>query len=263
MAIKFSIFLRCILFIVGLILFLDGFILILQNKIHLGTVLPLIIGLFFIFYTSFYQKIQKILQQHKKIKKIWQFGWICFNLWLISLFIFFSYLQLNTQSKQKIPQVDAIIVLGSGIIQGQPSPTLALRLDAAAEVAKQHPKAWIIVSGGLDYGETKTEAEAMSTYLQEKYHISAHRILKEDQSTSTELNLKNSQNVLKAHQLGLNSKIAIITSDFHTLRASAIAQKQGYQDIVTVSSNTPIETRYNAWLREYFAYISGWLLQEY
>lgn len=263
MAIKSSLFLRYVLFIVGILLFLDGLILILQNKIHLGTILPFIIGLFFILYGSFYQKIQNFLQQHQKLKKIWHLGWIFFNIWLVSLFIFFGYLQLSTPSKQSTPPVDAIIVLGSGIIQGQPSPTLARRLDTAASVAQQHPQAWIIVSGGLDYGEAKTEAEAMSDYLQEKHHIAVERILKENQSTSTELNLRNSQAILKAHQLGLNAKIAIITSDFHTPRARAIAHKQGYQNIVTVSANTPLETRYNAWLREYFAYLSGWLLQEY
>ena len=30
-----------------------------------------------------------------------------------------------------------------------------------------------------------------------------------------------------------------------------------------VSAPTPLLIRYNAWLREYFAFISGWLLDEY
>ncbi|MFX8461890.1 YdcF family protein, partial [Acinetobacter baumannii] len=30
-----------------------------------------------------------------------------------------------------------------------------------------------------------------------------------------------------------------------------------------VAAETPLITRYNAWLREYFAYASGWLLNEY
>ena len=61
----------------------------------------------------------------------------------------------------------------------------------------------------------------------------------------------------------MNSKIAIVTSDFHTLRAGAIAKKQGYRNFITVGAGTPITTRYNAWLREYFAYLSGWVLGEY
>ena len=260
---KFSILLRIFLFILGLILFLDGLILILQNKIHLGTILPFGIGLFFLIYVIFYQKIQNALQKNLKLKKFWQIGWALFSLWTVSLLAFFVYLHQQTQSNTEITKVDAIIVLGSGIIQGRPSPALASRLDTAADVAQQQPQAWIIVSGGLDYGESITEAESMSGYLQEKYQLNAAKILKEDQSTSTALNLKNSQKILTAHQLNLNAKIAIVTSDFHTLRAAAIARKQGYHNFVTLSAETPLATRYNAWLREYFAYFSGWLLQEY
>lgn len=260
---KFSVVLRISLFIIGLILFLDGSILILQNKIHLGTVLPFGIGSFFLIYVIFHQKIQNMLQHNIKLKKIWRFGWVLFSLWTVSLLAFFLYLHNQTQNTPHIDQLDAIIVLGSGIIQGRPSPTLALRLDTAAKLAQKQPQAWVIVSGGLDYGEAITEAQAMSDYLQEKYILDTAKILKEDRSTSTALNLKNSQKILHAHQLDLNAKIAIVTSDFHTLRAAAIAQKQGYQNIVTLSAETPLATRYNAWLREYFAYLSGWLLREY
>lgn len=262
-AMKFSILLRSLLFIFGLILFIDGCMLILQNKIHLGTVLPFLIGLFFLIYVCSYTKIQNFFKKNLKLRKFWRIAWIFFSIWFCSLMAFFIYLHQHTQSNHHVQSVDAIIVLGSGIIQGEPSPTLALRLDTAAQIAKQQPQAWIIVSGGLDYGEVKTEADAMSTYLQAKHQLNAAMILKEDQSTSTELNLKNSQNILTAHRLGLDSKIAIVTSDFHTLRAAAIAKKQGYNNFVTVSAETPLATRYNAWLREYFAYLSGWLLNEY
>ena len=61
----------------------------------------------------------------------------------------------------------------------------------------------------------------------------------------------------------LNEPIAIVTSDFHTLRAAAIAHKQGYRHIITVAAPTPLINLYNSWLREYFAYGSGWLLNEF
>lgn len=255
--------LRSVVFIIGFLLFLDGFILILFKKIHLGTILPLLIGFVFCTTALWIKPIHSFLNQHLKIKKIWQFGWIAFAIWLISLIAFFGYIQLKSNQKHQIENVQAIIVLGSGIIQGKASPTLAKRLDTAGEIAIKQPQTLIIVSGGLDYGEVKTEAEIMSNYLQDHSKIPAKRILQENQSTSTDLNLKNSQLILTKHQLGLDSKIAIVTSDFHTLRAGAIANKQGYKHFITVGAETPITTRYNAWLREYFAYISGWLLGEY
>lgn len=255
--------LRSILFILGFLLFLDGFILILYKKIHLGTILPLLIGLVFCMTALWIKQISNFLAKHSTLKKIWTFGWIAFGIWLISLFAFFTYIQLKSSQNQQIENVEAIIVLGSGISQGKASPTLAKRLDTSGEIAKQQPQTLIIVSGGLDYGEVKTEAEIMSSYLQQYAQIQEKRILQENQSTSTDLNLKNSQKILTADKLGLNSKIAIVTSDFHTLRAGAIAHKQGYSNFITVGAETPISTRYNAWLREYFAYISGWVFGEY
>lgn len=256
-------FFRCIIFIIGLILFLDGFILILLKKWHLGTILPLLIGLVFIISALNHQRIQQFLAQHLKLKKFWQWGWRLFSIWIISLLVFFGYIHIKAQQNNLTDHVQTIIVLGSGITQGKASPTLAKRLDKAGEIAKQQPQSLIIVSGGLGFGETKTEAEIMAQYLQDRDQIQASRILQENKSTSTELNLKNSQAILKAHQLDLNAKIAIVTSDFHTLRAGAIAKKQGYDNFVTVGAETPITTHYNAWLREYFAYLSGWVLGEY
>jgi uncharacterized SAM-binding protein YcdF (DUF218 family) len=255
--------LRLSLLIVGFLLFLDGFILLLYKKIHLGTLLPLLIGLGFMCTSIWAKTIQQYLAQHTTLKKIWRMGWSLFGIWLISLIGFFGYIHFKTQQNHVENGLDAIIVLGSGITQGKASPTLAKRLDQAGKLAKQQPQAWIIVSGGLDFGEIQTEAEIMSKYLQENSSIQANRILQENKSTSTDLNLKNSQTLLQQHQLSLGSKIAIVTSDFHTLRAAAIAEKQGYSNFITIGAETPLSTRYNAWLREYFAYISGWVLGEY
>ena len=255
--------LRLILFTIGLVLFVDGFILFLFKKVHLGTIIPVLLGIVFISTALAWHKIQNYLNQHLQLQRFWRVGWIGFTLWCISLAGFFLYIHSsNTQSTTHQP-VQAIIVLGSGITQGKPSAALAARLDTAAKFAKQQTDIPIIVSGGLDFGEMITEAKAMSQYLQEQHHILAQRILLEDQSTSTELNLKNSQIILKQYQLSMQQPIAIVTSDFHTLRAEAIAHKQGYTNVLMVSAPTPLSIRYNAWLREYFAYLSGWLLNEY
>ena len=254
---------RLLLIIIGLVLFLDGFILFLFKKLHLGTIIPVLVGIVFISTALAWHKIQNYLSQHPQLRHFWRMGWIGFTAWCISLAGFFLYIHhANTQSAIHQP-VHTIIVLGSGITQGKPSAALAARLDSAAKFAKQQADIPILVSGGLDFGETITEAAAMAQYLQEQHNIPTQRILLEDQSTSTELNLKNSQAILKQHQLSIQQPIAIITSDFHTLRAEAIAHKQGYTHVLMVSAPTPLSIRYNAWLREYFAYLSGWLLNEY
>lgn len=255
--------LRFSLGIVGSIVFIDGLYLILQNKIHLGTVLPLLIGIVLLIHAFFWQKISIFLMHRAQLKKAWKIIWMIFIFWLISLVIFFSYIQIQKNKQQNNSQFKAILVLGSGLINNQASPTLQARLDKAAEVYSQSPDAIIIVTGGLGYQQMLSEAEVMSSYLQNNFKIPTSNIEMENQSTSTELNLRNSQAILSKNSIALTAPIAIISSDFHTLRAKAIAQKQGYKDINTFAAHTPLETRYNAWLREYFAYISGYLLNEF
>lgn len=256
-------FVRILLCMTGSILLLDAFVLIAQHKIHLGTLLPLFIGLIFLIHAWQWTSIQTFLQHHVILKQLWKMSWVSFCLWLITLFGFFIYLHQQNQSQSIHAPVQAIIVLGSGVIQGQASPTLARRLDRAAQVAQQESQAIVIVSGGHDLGETQSEAEVMSAYLQQQGSIAKERIVLEDQSTSTALNLKNSLALLQQHGLHLNSPIAVVTSDFHVPRSAAIAQRQGYTHATFYAAETPLMTRYNAWLREYFAYISGWVLDEY
>lgn len=256
-------FLRTLLFIFAALLFADGLLLILHKKWHLGTLLPVLIGFICGLYALFMAEIHQYLSDRMALKKLWIVCWSLFCVWLVSVLAFFAYLHTQIQHADPTHKIEAIIVLGSGVIQGQPSPTLALRLDRAAQVSEKFPNALIIVSGGQDFGEVNTEADVMSAYLHKQHHISPDKIALEDQSTSTELNLKNSQPILKDHRLSLNSSIAVVTSDFHTLRSNAIAQNQGYTQLSMISAPTPLMTRYNAWLREYFAYLSGWLLNEY
>lgn len=254
---------RVFLALIGSVLFLDGAILIAFKKIHIGTVLPLLLGLFFCLYSYFYYHIERFFFYHFRLHSIWRFGWLCFWAWLISLGYFFDYLADNNAKTQHVLPVKAIIVLGSGVENGEPSATLAKRLDRAAPVALAQPDAKLVLTGGIDYGEMDSEAVVMSRYLQKQYNIPVSQIILEDKSTSTELNLKNSQALLQAQHINIQQPIAIVTSDFHTLRAAAIAKKQGYRDITLLGATTPLAKRYNAWLREYFAYASGWLLNEY
>ena len=260
---QISLVIRILLAVIGSVLFLDGAILIAFKKIHIGTVIPFLLGLFFCCYSYFYYHIERFFFYHFRWHSIWRFGWLCFWVWLISLGYFFHYLSKNNSQVQNIPAVEAIIVLGSGVENGQPSATLAKRLDRAAPIALAQPHAKLILTGGIDFGEIQSEAQVMSAYLQQHDHIPASQMILEDKSTSTELNLRNSQPLLQAQHITLQQPIAIVTSDFHTLRASAIARKQGYQQITMLGASTPLATRYNAWLREYFAYMSGWALNEY
>lgn len=254
---------RALLLLIGLILFLDGMVLVLSGKIHLGIAIPLMVGLVFSSYAIFYAWFKRQLLQKPKLRKYWYAVWALFGTWLFS-FAFFAYtLHHNMQQQPTASNIQAIIVLGSGTKQGQPSPALAQRLDSAVTFFRLHPQAIFILSGGVDFGEHESEAVIMSRYLQAKYHIPPAKLILEERSTSTQLNLQNSKVLLLQYGIMPEQPIAIVTSDFHTIRSAAIAKKQGYKNAIMVGSPTPLSIRYNAWLREYFAFISGWILNEY
>lgn len=254
---------RSFSFIIGSLLALDGLWLLSLDKIHLGIILPVIIGIVLILYAICFKWIQKFIQVSKLRQTIWRCTWAAFFLWLGTLLIFFVYLQYTIQQNLTPQPAAAIIVLGSGIENGQPSLTLKQRLEVAATYAKHYPQTIIVMTGGLGFKERMTEAEVMSEYIQKHHQVEPSRILLEDQSTSTEQNLRNAQTLLLEHHITLDQPIVIATSDFHILRAKAIARHQGYQNILAQSASTPLYIRYNSWLREYFAFISGWLLNEY
>lgn len=251
------------LLIAALILLIDGLYLLSLNRIHIGTILPVIIGFIFLLTTMFYPKIQIYLQQSEFIKHFWYITWGVFSLWLFSVILFFIYLNSLTHHQSRLnSQAVAMIILGSQVQNKQPSPALKNRLDTALKYQQQFPQIKIVVTGGIGSGEQYSEAAVMGEYLQ-KQGIESSRIILEDQSTSTELNLQNSVALLKQHHIEIHQPILLVTSDFHTIRAKKIAEKIGYQQIQTISAPTPLLTRYNSWLREYFAFILGWILREY
>lgn len=254
---------RILTLILGIVLFLDGLILLLAGKIHIGIIIPLCLGAYFIAYALFFKSFRLQLQQKPILKKLFYTANILMGVWFISFLIFAGVLYKNIQQQPQAQHIQAIIVLGSGTKDGQPSPTLAKRLDAAATVATQHPNVPILLSGGVDFGEHDSEAAIMARYLEAQHHISPSNLLLEDRSTSTQLNFRNSKALLTQYGITLDQPIAAVTSDFHTIRSAAIAKNEGYQQIVMVSAPTPPTTRLNAWLREYFAFMSGWLLNEY
>ena len=54
---------RSILLLIGLILFLDGLVLLLSGKIHLGIVIPFVVGLALCSHAIFYAWTRQQLQQ--------------------------------------------------------------------------------------------------------------------------------------------------------------------------------------------------------
>ncbi|WP_296244393.1 MULTISPECIES: YdcF family protein [unclassified Psychrobacter] len=255
---------RVVLVSAGTVIAIDCAVLMAVGKINFGTVVPFLLGSAFVAHGIFWHAIRKFTSQNPFRNRLWYALWLLFFIWLMSFALFvFSLQQQIKQSAQPVPDVAAVIVLGSGTVEGKPTPTLAKRLDTAAPLIKSQPKALALTSGGIGIGQTHSEANIMASYLHEAHGIAFEHILQEGKSTSTAENLINSQVILETKGVSIKAPVAIVTSDFHTIRAAAIARHQGYQQPIMLASPTPLSIRYNAWFREYFAFASGWLLGEY
>jgi uncharacterized SAM-binding protein YcdF (DUF218 family) len=147
------------------------------------------------------------------------------------------------------PKQATVVVLGSKVSGTVPSADLRVRIEAAGAYLKANPQAKCIVSGGQGAGELKTEASVMKEYLV-KQGIDSSRILTEDQSTTTEENLKNSLQIIKKNSL--SDDLAIVTDEYHEFRAGKIAQNLGVKSYA-VSAHTPWYIFSACWARELLA----------
>jgi uncharacterized SAM-binding protein YcdF (DUF218 family) len=248
---------------VGSLLVADALFLMSLRVFSIGVLLPLAFGIAFVALGMRWTSLRGWIAARPGRERAWTWGWRLLLLWAISVALFWTVLARAAGAGSAAGEVPrAIVVLGSGTPGGKASPVLAARLELALRQAAQHPGAVVIVSGGVDRGETLSEAQVMGDYLRGR-GLAAARILQEERSRSTEENLLFSAPLLRQRGIGLSDPVQVVTSDFHTLRARWIGENLGYTRLATVGADTPLYVRYNAWLREYFAVASGWLLREF
>lgn len=142
-----------------------------------------------------------------------------------------------------------VIVLGCRVKENGASLMLEKRIEAAYEYLSENPDVICIASGGKGADEPVSEAECIRDGLVSR-GISPDRILLEDKSTNTYTNIRNSLEIIDS--IGAERKAVIITSEFHQLRASMIAKKQGLQSC-SKSSHTFLPLLPSYWVREWFA----------
>ncbi|MDF7664996.1 ElyC/SanA/YdcF family protein [Bifidobacterium sp. ESL0745] len=112
-------------------------------------------------------------------------------------------------------QYDYIIILGAGLRGTKPTPLLRGRIDKAVDLwLRQERKGLFVVSGGQGADEEISEAEAMKRYLVEERGVPAEKIIKEDQSTTTFENLRNSKVIMDSRS-GIGP-----SSDYQSLSAN-------------------------------------------
>lgn len=253
-----------ILLMSGFLLVGDAILVSLSEPVGFGILFPAMLGIAFGYCGWRWPALQQWRRRSGIHARLWFWGWTLFMLWLLSLAVFFCAIPYReeTLAATSKPAPAAIIILGAGPKDCTPSPVLTERLNKGLQAAHIFPAAAIVVSGGKLRHHACTEAQIMSDYLRAK-GVAPSRILTEERSTSTYENFKFSLPVLSQHGISPESAVLIVSSDFHVLRASYIAHRAGFPNTRLAGAETPLLVRYNARLREYFAFISGFILREY
>ncbi|MEB0139404.1 MULTISPECIES: YdcF family protein [unclassified Undibacterium] len=241
--------------VTGLILFLDGSVLLANGTRHLGVWLPFWGGLALCLGYWQRQRLATWRAARRWHRRLWNWGAAGLIAWLISVLLFFIFIQgAHDRTEHSAPR--ALIVLGSGSPECRPSATLAARLELARQQAIRWPQAWIIVSGGRDDGLACSEAEVMADSLRAA-GVATARIILETASRNTAENLAYSSRLLGARGIVASDTIMLVSSDFHLPRAYWIAQQAGWHSVATAGAPTPPSVRLNAWLREYFSFVKA------
>ena len=144
------------------------------------------------------------------------------------------------------------IVFGAKVEgNGSPSPTLADRLDLAAEAMKSTPGSVAIVTGSRGVNEPRAEAEAMREYLIAA-GIEESRIITEDHAINTIENVKYSLPLVGESK---KDSIVCVSTYTHTPRIRLLMTREGVKCRYLASDYSRKEFVFPALVREYLSYV--------
>ena len=150
-----------------------------------------------------------------------------------------------------------LVVPGCRAKEGEPSTMLRRRLDKAMAYLEENPGVPVVLTGGLDKGETVTEADAAESYLI-RIGLEPGRIYKETTSSSTRENMENAEDVIRRE--GLPARVVIVTDGFHQWRSAGYARMAGLEAAGAISSATPWGLLPVYWVREMAALLKLYVL---
>lgn len=160
----------------------------------------------------------------------------------LSMFIYIKGIDMDTKN------ADYVVVLGYALENNTITDTLQMRLDKAVDYAKKNSDSHLVLCGGITGNNKISEAEVMYNYLLGK-GVDSSRMTLENKSTDTIENIKNCKQYVDE-----NSKIVVLSSNYHVYRASKICEKAGLE-VHTLGSNAPLLLLPNQFLHEKLGFV--------
>lgn len=118
-----------------------------------------------------------------------------------------------------VPRTDVAVVFGAGLWEGEPSPYLAHRLDAAAELYREGRVEVVLVTGD-NSREDYDEPDAMRAYLT-RHGVPGSRIVSDYAGFDTW------DSCVRAKKIFGVDEAVLISQGFHIRRAVALCEEAG------------------------------------
>lgn len=178
------------------------------------------------------------------MKKMIKYILIIIMIGIMGICLLSLYVKLSTKNRiitieeaKKEENVDCILVLGSLVTNGSPSPMLKDRLDTGINLYKEGASNKIIMSG--DHGQKNyNEVGVMKTYGIDN-EVPSENIFMDHAGFSTYDSIYRAKEIFKA------KKIIIVTQEYHLYRSLYIAKSLGLE-AYGVSADT---RKYNGQLK--------------
>lgn len=127
---------------------------------------------------------------------------------------------------------EKVCVLGLAIDGEKLPKDLTYRLEKTLEYQSSYPNTIFIVTGGNGDDPTRSEAAQMARYLEgHGFYDPDDKLILETEASTTVENFKN-----VASFLDKSEAIGVITNDYHMFRATKIAKKQGYANLIPIAA---------------------------
>ncbi|MFC9277930.1 vancomycin high temperature exclusion protein [Streptomyces collinus] len=144
-----------------------------------------------------------------------------------------------------VPRAEVAVVFGAGLWDGEPSPYLAHRLDAAARLYRAGRIEVVLVTGD-NSREDYDEPDAMRAYLT-KHGVPARRIVSDYAGFDTW------DSCVRARKIFGVDRAVLISQDFHIRRAVALCEAAGVESYGIGVAAKHDTTWYYGGTREVFA----------
>ncbi|MEV6796339.1 ElyC/SanA/YdcF family protein [Streptomyces sp. NPDC051320] len=151
----------------------------------------------------------------------------------------------RVRSTADVPAADVAVVFGAGLWQGRPSPYLAHRLDAAAELYRTG-KAKVVLVTGDNSREEYDEPDAMRAYLV-KHGVPGRQVVRDYAGFDTW------DSCVRAKKIFGVDRAVLVSQGFHIRRAIALCQAAGIRSYGVGVSDAHDVTWYYGGAREVLA----------